>query len=178
MNNVVFYNWRMNTQLIMNEQSVKNRVAYMLFRNGILPISASLICRFVYSCHNPTLRSPVTLYIYMSFATYAAWNVRHECGERSETFIYGNYYVYIYTYLRISIYVYLSYLCICIFFRTVSSSNVYSRASTACFINFLSILPFQCTKKIDVLFPLDLDSPWCFLRLSFIFSSLSRKRLS
>lgn len=94
----------------------------------------------------------------MSFATYAAWNVRHECGERSETFIYGNYYVYIYTYLHISIYVYLSYLCICIFFRTVSSSNVYSRASMACFINFLSILLFQCTKKIDVLFPLDLDS--------------------
>lgn len=109
MNNVVFYNWRMNTQLIMNEQSVKNRVAYMLFRNGILPISASLICRFVYSCHNPTLRSPVTLYIYI----YVVCNVRSlERTTRMWWTIWNFYlwkllciylYLFTYIYLRISI---------------------------------------------------------------------------
>lgn len=56
----------------------------------------------------------------------------------------------------ISIFIYVHLLCICTSFRTVSSSNVYHRASTACFqLSFNS--SFSMHEKIDVLSSLDLD---------------------
>lgn len=138
----------MNTQLIMNEQSVKNRVAYMLFRNGILPISASLICRFVYSCHNPTLRSPVTLYIYIcrlqrtQLRTYDTNVVNDLKLLFMEIIMYISILIYVYLFT----YIYLIYVSVYFFAqcRARMSTLVHQRRVSSTFFQFFL---FNARKK-------------------------------
>lgn len=104
----------------------------------------------------------------MSFATYAAWNVRHECGKRFETFIYGNYYVYTYTYL-----------CTSIIYLYIFSHNIELECLSSCingvFSTFFQFFFFNARKKsmFSLLLISILASPWLLLSLSLISSILN-----